>query len=234
MFKVTLDSSDMAKKYKSQAEQVMQATIDRLVSLARDTMAAEIGEKLPIQAAKEYKDALMVERNKLSTVLYLDDARVERFEAGVPSFSIKEAMLKSPNVKRSKDNEPYIDVPFSHRTHKRKANKGDRGTVVPAGNMRKQVEAAVERQKQAAEGTKERLFQGKGGDLGRKFADMQVKSLGAGQAEVRTFRRISKNSTAEWQHPGWDGVGAFEKASQEVAGAVEKTLRDVAEEMGLV
>lgn len=234
MFKVILDSSVIAKQYQAYAEQVLQTTIDRLVSVARDAMREEIGDKLPIQAAKEYVDALVVERKKLSTTFYIDDARIERFEAGVPSFSIKEAMLKSKNVKRSKNNEPYIDIPFQHRTHKRKADSSDRGTVVPAGSMRQMVQAAVERQKQAAEGSKERLFQDKGGERGRKFGDMQVKSLGGGQTEVRTFRRISENSTAKWQHPGWPGVGAFEKAARAVANVQNRTLYEVAEEMGLV
>lgn len=171
-------------------------------------------------------------------------------EQGAPAFDIKVGLLKSDKVKRTKvrvtkdgetvGGDPYINVPFRHRT-------SGTGVAVGGNLMPKDIRGIAQRLPRGgvltgAQMDRSRVLKGVGADYGRRsklpvggmaapytwksspFANM-VRSGAPRHTQYMTWRRVSLRSDANsWWHPGLPGVKLVGRVAPEIELALQKFL----------
>lgn len=131
-------------------------------------------------------------------------------EKGIKSWSIRDALLASKRVKRSRDGGRYIIVPFRWRT----PAGYKKSSEVFTGTMSKDIYKIVK--------TGVRL---KGEEYGH-MEGMQ-RYGGSLHGQYFTFRVVSdKTPTSAWQYPETPGTPVFEKVRAKVSGLIAATISD--------
>jgi len=215
MFKVAIDVRALEKKLGDEYSSVVETAVDVLSEFALDRIRHEASEHLRHETHDAYTRALQVDREPGRVTIFIDDPKIDGIESGFESFDIKPGLLRSPKAKRAKDGDPYMDVPFEHRTTKR-----GKGTHVASRYRRDKIKAAAK--EAASMGEALRIF-----TRGKKtiHSDMKVTPTG----EAQTFRRVSKKSPeSSWIHPGRpEGLGIFKRTAEEIERIKDDVVADI-------
>lgn len=215
MLTVELDTDALVKELGDRADVVLQRAVDALGEFALDNIRKRSADKLGIETWQEFSKSITVSKEKHAVTLAITDPRMAGIETGFSGFDIKEGLLKSPKAKQGKSG-TYIDVPFEHKTTKR-----GKGSLIEPTSMRKAVEKAMS----VAKSTGKTVRMGKRAGMASKLQDMKVSP----EKGAQTFRRVSSNSPpTSWQHPGLDGIRAFEETAQEVERIKDRVVHDIA------
>lgn len=223
MFRVELDASAFRKALGAQAEQELEGVIDALQEVALDEINLH-SEKLDAKQQRDYRNALNVKREKLSVTITLEDPRIERLEEGFDSFDMKPKLLASASAGITNDGDPYIDIPFKHAMTKRGAREIGASQVPTsmAGAVRKAIRKSAETGGRVRMGRRTKHA---------NLRDMLVRASGgkgSESADLRTIRRISKNSDpTSWVHPGHKGFDIFPQVTKKLEHIKDKMTADI-------
>ena len=189
-----------------------------------------------------------------SYVIGLEGEWANKIESGFPSYSIRDAMMKSqknvevgsragqPWVQRSQaeDNHKYAHVPFEHKPFSKESksqNLADAIKKLQARNM----SGAKQKLTQIFKDPSGKALQGKVASVktaevnGVHYKDLDglvkyqktyknKKGKETTQSIYMTYRTVSEVGK-DWKHPGYDGLGAFPEAEQAAEAAIDRILK---------
>ncbi len=261
--KVNIRVPQLAKTIKSQLDQVLPQALGAVASFARDRLTSQAQKKLRGSSQAEYIKGLSspdsVQLDESSAVVRLVGEFPTAIETGSPSFSIKDAMLKSGKVKLSAEGKPYIDVPFRHGTEEDAKNIQGMPKGI-ASSMKSAVQqahsalvsgglsevAARMVPTRAQKRTKGRQFSKTLQPSGQKILVQHKRGIyddmirvpkmyaKAIQSTYMTIRRISQNSSpSSWIHPGFKPANIFDAVVSEVQKAAPQIIVDILKKAGL-
>lgn len=245
---ITLEAQALGKNLENLADELA-AEVEQQVSTAMHAAFATIVAKAQSDlssTAGDYLAALDFDKVGSDYIISLSGKWPNLIESGFEGFDMRGTLLNSqavtpngPWVKESKKGHRYARVPFQHKPF---------SGATQGSNM---VEALKSLRATNSQGRRQRLtsifkdpsgnpLYGKVATVGKtgnpmldgivKYQQRYVnQSTGkvSTQSVYMTFRTISEAVATGWQHPGYDGLNAFQDAEEYVRSEIEKILRDL-------
>jgi hypothetical protein len=244
-------------KIDAAVKRAMTEAAPNVTTLLIDRLSQEADRSLGA-SAQEYKrgiqDPQAIEITEHSVTLRPITPAAQALEAGYQAYDIKARVLaKARRFDRNGD--PYVDVPFSHKTEGTGAMPGEvkasldrelRNVQARLRHAGQSTAGAVARHRAHTPGQSfTRTLHGPNGQPAAQLAvqhkrgihdDMIRRRLRerSRSSEYSTFRRISANSDPlSWWHPGFHGVKLFSKVRAQVKEQIERIFADALTAQGL-
>lgn len=236
---VKLIADELGKSLENIAPEVeneLRAAVQNLAQAAYAAMVAKVqGMSMSPKNRQDYLRALKFQDLGDATwLIFLDGDWASKLEEGFPSYSIKDALLKSektvevgpraglPWVRKNKQGKKYAAVPFEHHP-----SSGDKG-----GDLGESIKKIMVQNRSGEMQSITNIFKdldgkalhGKVATAGKIEGNPNLSNLtkyqfvhpsGKVSSVYMTYRMVSEDSPG-WQHPGHPGYQLFDEAKQYV------------------
>lgn len=225
MIQMNIDIGDLPNEFnlsKQEVDGLLEYAVDEVSTQFARTWTIEAKSKLR-QSRGEYVDAISIaKRGSFERSVYLNPSAwlPNAIELGYSSFDMKRGMLNSPKIKRTKNGDPYLTIPFRFGTPSAlgennaftgilpstihsKVVKAEKAGTNKNGLQLRDIPTKYQIPKSA---TLRRRLKSKGASLtsGVKMTSIYQGIKKSGRGGYVMFRRVSLNSQTEsWQHPGF-------------------------------
>lgn len=225
MISVKLDTAAVVDQFGKAADTIIDAVVQQLfdftTTLVQDRIQTRIEAK-DIRA--KYLKGLKPERLPNGFKIMQEDPDMQRLDEGSTPHDIKAGLLAHAK-QRTKDGDPYVDVPMLQRTTKR-----GKGTYIEARSQRDAINKAA--QAVTKGGGPIRLLDditiGHSKTTGEGFKGPVRVAMEGQSSAARVFRRVSKNSPeGSWKHPGSDGLNIFEDIEKQINETAEMMFKEL-------
>lgn len=250
-FDIQIIANELGKSLENiipRVEAELHQAVDNLAQAAYASMVAQIqSRQMDPKNRQDYLKALKI--NKMgqgSWLISLDQHWPNQLEDGIGGYDMKKKLLSSEKtvsvgkragekwVRQNKDGKKYAAVPFSHKPFSKEASAGAGGLA-----------DLLKKQRVTNRAGKQQSFTKVFKDLDGKPLSGKVATLGemdnpnlSGMAKYQhvynkkvssvymTYRMISEDSTG-WQHPGFKGIGLFDKMEREIEKELENIISNL-------
>lgn len=233
-------AEQLGKSLKNLAPQIqaeLEQAVGNLATAAYAAMIAKVqGMSMDPKNRQSYLKSLhFKDLGDATWLIYLDGDWPNKLEEGYGPYSIRDQLLKStktvevgsraglPWVRKNKKGGKYAAVPFEHKPF-----SGEK----MAGNLGDDIKKIMVKNRSGSEQPITQIFNDENGKPihgkvatahGVGIANLEgltkyqsVSDKGAVSSVYMTYRMVSENSSASWQHPGFGGYQLFKEAEQYV------------------
>lgn len=253
MIPIFIDISEVASQFnldQSQVDDLKTLAVERVAQSFQQHWKAIAGRELK-QTREQYKNAIRLDRRQnFSVAVYLDPDQwlPNALEMGFSPFDMKVGFLKSSKVKWTKDNNPYLTIPFRFATPTAIADSPVFSGRLPTAVHQKAKSIAPQRRGLKLTEIPEEFHIPKSVELRKRVEEVQrlkpeeKTSIYEGVRKTEggyiNFRRVSLSSHEDsWIHPGFNELNLAQKAMErlepQIGDIVGDSVDDFLDSLGL-